>query len=146
MTAMTDVFENALALLLFNNTAFANFGDATGLRATTSAGSLYLALWIGDPTDADSGGAEASYTGYARVAIARSGSGFTVSANTVTNAAALEFGACTGGTLGTITHGAICTASSGDNMILKAALSSTIVLASGIVPQVPAGDLDLTLD
>lgn len=140
----TDTFENALLALVFNNTNIANIGDATGLRGSSTAGSLWLALWIGDPGEAGSGNAEASYTGYARVAVARSGSGWTVTGDAVVNAADLTFGQCTGGTLGTITHGAIMTAASGGTMLYKGTLTSGIALASGIVPQVLAGQLTVT--
>ena len=45
MSSMTDGFENDLIDLLFNNTAIANIGDATGLQAT-SAGSFWLIPFV----------------------------------------------------------------------------------------------------
>lgn len=142
----SNAWENALLLLLFNNTNAANIGDATGLRGSSTAGSLYIALWIGDPGEDGSGGAEASYTGYARVAVARSSSGWTVTGNAVTNAAEILFPASTGGTGGTVTHAAVMTASSSGTMLYKGAVGPTIALASGIEPKIPAGDLDITED
>ena len=100
----SNAFENALLLLAFNNTNIANVGDATGLRGSTTAGSLYLSLHTADPGEAGSQTtSEAAYTSYARVAVARSGAGFTVTGNSVSPAATVSFPAGTGGT-GTATH------------------------------------------
>ena len=80
--------ENGWLLLLFNNTDFANIGDAAGLQNSAAAGSLYVSLHTADPGEAGSQTtSEATYTGYARVAVARSGSGWTVTNNQVQNAA-----------------------------------------------------------
>lgn len=113
-----NTWENDLLLLLFNNTNAALIGDATGVRGSTVAGSLYVALHTADPGEAgDQTTSEASYTGYARVAVARSGAGWTVSTNQVSNAAAVTFGQCTAGS-NTITHFSIGVASSGASKIL----------------------------
>lgn len=83
---------NDWLLLVFNNTTIANVGDATGLRGTTTAGSLYFALHTADPgTSNPQTTNEATYTGYARVAVARSGAGFTVTGASVSPAAAVTF-------------------------------------------------------
>lgn len=84
-----NTFENDLLLLIFNNTDAALIGDATGLRGSSTAGSLYVSLHTGDPGEAgNQTTSECAYGSYARVAVARSGSGWTVSGNTVTNAVA----------------------------------------------------------
>jgi hypothetical protein len=142
-----NTFENDLLLLIFNNTDAALIGDATGLRGSSSAGSLYVSLHTGDPGE---GGnqttSEAAYTSYARVAVARSGSGWTVSGNAVSNAALVQFPQCTGGSE-TITHFAVGTASSGAGKVLyKGALSASLAVSSGIQPQFAIGDLDITED
>jgi hypothetical protein len=68
-------------LLLFNNTNAANIGDATGLRGSTTAGSLYLSLHTADPGETGSQTtSECNYTSYARQAVARSSGGFTITA------------------------------------------------------------------
>jgi hypothetical protein len=142
-----NTFENDLLLLIFNNTDAALIGDATGLRGSSSAGSLYVSLHTGDPGE---GGnqttSEAAYTSYARVAVARSGSGWTVSGNAVSNAALVQFPQCTGGSE-TITHFAVGTASSSTGKVLyKGALSASLAVSSGIQPQFAIGDLDITED
>jgi len=142
-----NTFENDLLLLIFNNTDAALIGDATGLRGSSTAGSLYVSLHTGDPGEAGTQTtSECAYTSYARVAVARSGSGWTVSSNTVTNAALIQFPQCTGSSE-TATHFAIGTASTSTGKILyKGALSASLAISSGIQPQFAAGDLDGTED
>ena len=56
---------------MFNNTDFANIGDAGGLQNSATAGSLYVSLHTADPGEAGSQTTnEANYTSYARVAVA----------------------------------------------------------------------------
>jgi hypothetical protein len=65
--------------LLFQNDAFANVGDAGGLQPSATAGNLYISLHTADPgADGDQTTSECAYTSYARVAVARSGAGWTV--------------------------------------------------------------------
>ena len=47
--SMSNAAETAWLTLLLNNTNWANIGDATGLRGSTVAGSLYIALHTADP-------------------------------------------------------------------------------------------------
>jgi hypothetical protein len=136
----SNAWENGLLLLTFNNTDFATVGDATGLRGSSAAGSLYFSLHTADPGETGTQTtSEAAYTSYARVAVARSGSGFTVTANAVATAADVSFPAGTGGS-GTATHFGIGTAASGTGVLLyKGAISPTIVLGDGITPVLSAG-------
>lgn len=108
---------------------------------------LYLALHTADPGEAGSQTtSEATYTSYARVAVSRSGTGWTVSNPTATNAALVQFPTATGGS-NTITHVSIGTASSGAGQILvSGALNSSLSVSSGIQPQFSAGALVFTLD
>lgn len=133
----SNTFENELLLLLFNNTNIANVGDATGVRGSTTAGSLYLALHTADPGEAGSATtSEISYTGYARQAVARSGSGFTVSGASVTLAANVDFPEMTGGTGGTVTYFSVVKEVSGASTILySGAVSPNITVASGVTPR-----------
>lgn len=136
----SNTWENGLLLLVFNNTDFAGVGDAGGLRGSASAGSFYLSLHTGDPGEAgDQTTNEIAYTSYARVAVARSGAAFTVTANAVATAADVTFPAGTGGS-GTATYFGIGTASSGVGKLLyKGALSPTIICGSGVTPKINAG-------
>lgn len=133
----TNTWENGLLLLVFNNTNFADVGDATGLRGSSAAGSFYLSLHTSDPGEAgDQTTNEIAYTSYARVAVARSGSGFTVTGNSVSPAANVDFPAGTGGS-GTATHFGIGTASSGAGVLLyKGTVTPNIVCGNGITPRI----------
>ena len=130
----SNTFENDLLKLIFNGTAIANLADNA---ASSPLGNLYLALHTSDPGEAgDQSTNEVSYTGYARVAVARSGAGWVVSGNSVSPAAAIEFGEMTAGTPGTATHASIGTASSGAGKILySGALTPTIAFNVGVVPR-----------
>ncbi len=143
----TNAFETALLTLYFNNTDHANIGDAAGLQNSATAGSFYVSLHTGDPGEAGSQTTnEATYTSYARVAVARSGAGWTVSGNNVSNAAAINFPACTGGA-NTITHFGIGSDSSGaGNLFFKGALNASLAVSSGITPTIATGDLDVNAD
>lgn len=73
--SLGNTIENELLDHLLRNADVALIGDATGLRGSSTAGSLYFALHTADPGEAgDQTTSECSYTGYARVALARSGS------------------------------------------------------------------------
>lgn len=143
----SNSFENDLMLLIFNNTNAANIGDATGVRGSTTAGSLYLALHTADPGEAgDQTTSEATFTGYARQAIARTSGGFTVSTNQAVNAATITFPACTGGS-NTITHFSIGVASSGASKILySGALTASLSVSNGITVQFNSSQLTFSED
>ena len=136
----SNAWETALLLLLVNNTNAAAIGDATGLRGSTVAGSLYFSLHTADPGEAgDQTTSEAAYTSYARVAVARSGAGFTVTANAVATVADTVFPAGTGGT-GTATHWGLGTASAGVGVLLyKGTITPNIVMGNAITPRLTLG-------
>lgn len=143
----SNTFENDLLQLIFNNVDIADIGDAGGLQNSAAAGSLYVALHTGDPGEAGNASTnESAYTSYARVAVARSGAGWTVSGNSATNFALIQFPECTGGSE-TITHVSITTAVSGTSKILySGALSASRSVSSGIQPQFAASALTVTED
>ena len=145
--SMSNSSENNLLKLLFQNTAWANIGDAGGLQPSSTAGSFYISLHTADPGEAgDQTTNEASYTGYARVAVARSSGGFTVTGDTVSNTATIQFGECTGGTAA-VTHFAVGRASSGTGEIIySGTLSATRNISSGITPLFNAGALQGVVD
>jgi hypothetical protein len=105
----------------------------------------YLALFTADPTEAASLAAEATYTGYARVALTKASS-WTGSASPFTNTNLIQFGACTAGT-NAITHFAVVdTASGAVAMMISGALTATLNVSSGIQPQFSAGALSISAD
>jgi hypothetical protein len=146
----SNAFENSCLLLLFNNTAIANYGDAPGILGSAAAGSLFVALHTADPGEAGTQTtSEATYTGYARVAVARSGAGWTVSGTAPTqaaNAAAVTFGLDTVGSE-TITHFSVGRDTSGAGQILASGvLNASLAVSPGITPSFAIGQLTVTLD
>jgi hypothetical protein len=105
----------------------------------------YLALFTADPGEAGAVASEASYTGYARVALAKSGA-WTDGGSTFTNANLIQFGACTAGS-NTLTHFAVVdTASGAVNMMISGALSGSLNVSAGIQPQFPVSALSIACD
>jgi hypothetical protein len=144
----TNAFETALLAFYFNNTDHANVGDAGGLQNSATAGSFYVSLHTADPGETGTQTtSETAYTGYARVAVARSGAGWTVSGSNVSNAAAILFGTCTAAPGAVLTHFGIGSDASGaGNLFLKGALGSSYQPAVGNAPNIPIGSLDVDLD
>ena len=134
----SNAWENALLLLVFNNTNAANIGDATGLRGSTTAGSLYVSLHTADPGEAgDQTTSEAAYTGYARIAGARSSAFWTVTTNSVSPVANIDFGECTASAGSPITHFGVGTASSGAGVLLMSGtVTPNITMAVGVIPRI----------
>ena len=145
--SLSNTFETALLNHIFNNAAIANVGDATGLPASAAAGSLYVSLHTADPGEAGSPTtSEATYTGYARVAVARSAGGWTVSGASASNTAAINFPAATAGS-NTLTHFGISTSASGaGTLLLSGALTASLAVSAGITPSFAAGQLTVTAD
>ena len=133
MAGKSDTFENDLLKLIFNATAIANISDNAASSPLTN---LYVALHTADPGDSGTQTtSEAAYTSYARVAVARTSGGWTVTGNSVSPVATINFPACTG-RRATATHFSVGVASSGASMILYAgALTPSISISTGVTPQ-----------
>jgi len=143
---MSNVSETALLNLLFKNQAWANVGDAGGLQPSAAAGNFHIALHSADPGEAgDQTTSEIAYTGYGRVAVAR-GAGFTVTGDSVSNAATVQFGECTAGSA-TVLWFSVGTASSGTGSIIyRGQLSASRAVSAGITPLFNAGALSGTVN
>lgn len=129
-----NTFEDDILKLIFNGTAIANLADNAASSPLTN---LYLALHTADPGEAGTQTtSEVAYTGYARVAVARTAGGWTILNGSASPTVAIEFGEMTSGTPGTATHASIGTASSGGGKILyKGALSPAVAYNVGVVPR-----------
>lgn len=140
----TNSFENSLLLLILNGTTIANIADNAGSSPATD---IYISLHTGDPGEAGSQNTtEASYTSYARVAVARTSGGFTVSGNSASNTAAVIFPTATGGS-NTLTHFGIGLSSSGAGTLLfKGALDDSLAVSNGITPRYEIGQLVINVD
>jgi hypothetical protein len=147
LVGKSDASESDILKLIFNATAIANIADNA---ATSPLTNLFVALHTADPLEAgDQTSSEATYTGYARVAVARTTGGWTVSGTAptqVTNAGAINFPLCTAGS-NTLTHFTIGVATSGASKILYGGpLTNTLAVSNGITPNYAAGALIVTED
>lgn len=135
----TNTFENEVADFVFNATAIASLSGVT---------QFYISLHTADPGEAGSQSTnETAYTGYARVAVARSSSGLTVSGNAATNTAQLSYGKCTASPGGNITHVGLGDSSSGTGTLRASLeLTSPIVMAIGATPIFEIGELEFTVE
>jgi hypothetical protein len=132
-----DTFENDILKLIFQAVAIANIADNAASSPLTQ---LWISLHTADPGEAGNQTTnETSYGSYARVALARSAGGWTVTGNVVSPASNVDFPACTSGTP-TITHVAVGTASSGAGKLLyRGALTPSIAVSPGIQPRLTTG-------
>lgn len=135
--------ENDVLNIIFN----ATLDSALGVLSTTGNANLYVSLHTGDP--GEGGGqntSECAFGSYARVAVARTVGGWTVSGNSAQNAAIINFPECTSGSE-TVTHVGIGTSSSGaGRLYYKGALTASRSVSSGITLQFAAGALTVTED
>jgi hypothetical protein len=130
----SNTFENDWMKLIFNATPIANMADNA---ATSPLTNLYVSLHTADPGEAGTQTtSEAAYTSYARVAVARTSGGWTITNNSASPVADISFPAATGGSE-TETYWAVGTASSGTGKILySGAISPAIVVSSGVTPKI----------
>jgi hypothetical protein len=133
--SLSNTTENAVLKMLLLGTDPAYRSGAT----------QYLALFTADPGEAASLAAEATYVGYARVALTKA-SDWTDGGATFTNATLIQFGACTSSS-STVTHFAVVDTSSGAvAMMISGALTSSLAVSAGIQPQFAIGALSISAD
>jgi hypothetical protein len=115
------------------------------LQNSAAAGNFEVSLHTADPVAGNQTTSEATYTGYARIPVARSGAGWTIAAANVSNAAAITFGLCTVGT-NVITHFGLGSANSGaGNLFFSGALTASRSISPGITPSFAIGELDVNV-
>ena len=134
-----NTFENDLLKLIFNATAIANIADNAASSPLTN---LYVSLHTADPGEAGSQTTnETSYGSYARIAVARTSGGWTVTNNQVVPAADITFATASSGTA-TITHVGVGTASSGAGKLLySGALGANISVSAGVAPVITTSSI-----
>lgn len=131
----SSTFENDLLKLIFNGTPITGLADNA---ATSPLTSLYISLHTADPGEAgNQTTSETTYTGYARMPLARTSGGWTITNNSVSPTTAVEFGECTALPGSSITHAAIGTDLSGTGKVLySGVLSVAIAMAVGVAPRI----------
>jgi hypothetical protein len=110
-----------------------------GGSAYTAPSTLYLGLYTAAPSDTG-GGTEVSGGSYARQTAT-----FTVSGDTASNDAVIEFPTATA-SWGTVAYVGVFDSLSGGNLLAYAALTTNKAIDTNDVLRVPVGDLDITLD
>lgn len=121
MSQMTDAVENWVL-----NKIFGQGGGEPALRMGTQS---WMALWLGDPTDAGTGATECgsgtSYGAYARVTLAavmaQATSGYINNATDIVFPQAIA-------NWGNITHLAVMSSATGGTMYLYASLAATVTI------------------
>ena len=109
-------------------------------------GTLYVSLHTADPGEAGTQATnEATYTGYARVAVSRATGGWNVTANIGNNVAAVLFPANSGVSAQTVTHLGLGTAASGATTLLySGTLTANLAVVALVEPNFAAGALSIT--
>lgn len=141
--SIADATENNVLKLIFNATAWANYADNA---ASTPQTNIHVALHEADPGDSGNMSTnEADYTNYARVNVARTTGGWTVTANSVSPVANIDFPAGTGGS-GTVTHFSTGKTGGGSTDILwSGTVTPNIVTGNGVTPRLTTATA-ITLD
>lgn len=129
----SDTFENDLLKIIFNATAIANLADNAASSPLTN---LSVALHTADPGETGTQTtSECTYTSYARVSVARTSGGWTVTGSSVSPAATIGFPAGTGGS-GTATYFSVGPTGGGATKILySGTVTPNIVTGNTITPQ-----------
>ena len=116
------------------------FGGTT----QTAPSDLYVALYVSDPTESDTG-TEVNGANYARQKIAFGTVGTSGAKSLVSNTGVVTFPQA-GGSWGTITHFAIRDAETGGNLMAYAPLSVSKSSGSGDRMEFPIGGITVTLE
>ena len=137
--AKSTTYSQSILELLLNATPITGVADNA---ATSPLTDTYVALHTADPgPTGNQSSSEVTYTGYARVAVARSNSSpaWTVTTTTVSGTASpnatISFPAATGGT-DTATYWSVGAAVSGSTEIFYSGpISPSISISSGVTPE-----------
>lgn len=135
-----NAFASDILGLIFHGTAIADLAQNDG---TTPATSLHVSLHTADPGEGGVGNTnETTYTNYARQAVARNTTGWTLATGdpdpaSISPAADIDFPEC-GATPGAaLTHFGITVGASGATPLLyHGTLTPNITMATGVIPRI----------
>jgi hypothetical protein len=145
--SIANVTENNVLKLIYNATAWGNYADNAATSPQTNTG---LALHTADPGEAgDATTSEATYTSYTRVNVARTTGGWTVTNNSVSPVANIDFPAGTGGS-GTVTHFSTSKSNAtpptgAQDILWSGTVTPNIVTGNGVTPRLTTAST-ITLD
>ena len=127
-----DTYENDILKLVFNATAIADLAEND---TTSPATTLTVALHTADPGETGTQAtSETAYTGYARQTVARTTGGWTVTANSVSPVANIDFPECTASPGVAITHFSVGTGVS-NKLLYSGTVTPNITMAAGVIPR-----------
>ena len=127
-----NTFETDMLALIFNGTAIADLAEND---TTSPVASLTVALHTADPGETGTQSTnETAYTGYARQSVARSAGGWTVTGNSVSPVANINFPECTASPGAPITHMSIGTGVA-NKLLYKGTITPSIAVAAGAIPR-----------
>ena len=139
MAGKSNTWAQAVTEFLFQATFSAVAG--VGQNAASPLTNIYVSLHTADPLSNPATGtqstSEAAYTSYARVAVARTTGGWTISGQAMSPAATISFATATGGSE-TETYmgiGAASTSGTAAQMFYSGAISPNIAVTTGVTPQ-----------
>ena len=127
-----DSCETDILKLILTAVTFADIAenDTTG-PATT----ITVALHTADPGEAGTQAtSETAYTGYARVAVARTTGGWTVASGSASPVANIDFAECTAAPGAAITHFSVGTGT-GNYLLYSGTVTPNITMAAGVIPR-----------
>lgn len=136
-----NTWSASLLKLLFQAVAVANIADNA---ATAPLTALFVSLHTADPTAAGTqNSSEAAYTGYARVSVARTTGGWSITAETISNVGAVTFPASTSGPEVETWFGIGVAASGATELLYAGPLTASLTVNNGITPSFGAGALTI---
>jgi len=128
MAELSNYLENKLLDHILKNVSY------------TSPTTVYVGLFLTDPTDAGSG-TEVSGGSYARKTLSVT----TASGGVVTSSADVTFDQATGN-WGTVAYIGLFDAITSGNLLMHTALTTSKVIETGDIFKIPSGNLTATLD
>jgi hypothetical protein len=128
----SNVFENDVLKLVFNATPIPDLADND---ATSPCTNLSVALHTADPGETgDQTTSEIAYTGYGRVNVPRTTGGWTVTGNSVSPVANIDFGVMTAGAGGTVMYFSVGTGAA-NKMLYRGTVTPNINVVNGVLPR-----------
>ena len=127
----SNAMENDVLKLIFNATAWADLAEND---SSSPASTLTVALHTADPGEAGTQSTnECAYGSYARQTVARTSGGWTVTNNSVSPVASIDFPQASSGTE-TVTHFSVGTGVS-NYMLYSGTVTPNISVSTGVTPR-----------
>lgn len=124
--------ETDILALIFNATTIPDIAEDD---TTSPATNISVALHTADPGEAGTQlTSETAYTGYTRINVARTTGGWTVTGNSVSPVANIDFPEATASPGAAITHFSVGTGVS-DELLYSGTVTPNITMAIGVIPR-----------